>query len=351
MRIRFTFIILFSAALAGCGDYSNEYLQEDLEFLYSVPAKSTLEIRVAASEKRRVELFEASSGLSQRTDAVLGDPATWYAYTVSFSGEVNNQVFNFLDMIDLITSFPPTARDTDIRMWGPWPSSDSPQTDWRFVMSRKRLEGVYDFSLQVNDVALRDTADYVDGWQDCLYGSIEPSRQVFRRGTGNMTANVGVCSQYENTGEQGAASIGFDTAPDTDNPEGKTHLSIQFTDFISKDMYEDDPAPQPVNALYTYNEESNLSGLFDFTALTDLDAGENPDRRALEQVAVKVRWNSDGEGRADSRWSEGDLGAAVIDIHECWSSSKNRVYYNDSIDMAPTEGKSSDCAMDPASFD
>ncbi len=351
MRIRGTLLIVMTATLVGCGDYSNQYLQEDLEFLYSVPAKSTLEIRIASSENRHVELFETSSGLSSRTDAVLGDPATWYAYTVSFSGEVNGQVFNFLDMIDLITSFSPTARDTDIRMWGPWPSSDSPHTDWRFVMSRKRLPGVYDFSLQVNAVAQRNTPGYVDGWQDCLAGSVSPSQQGFRRGTGNLTVDVGACNQYENTGEQGSASIGFDTAPDANNPDGKTHLSIQFSNFISKDMYEDDPDPQPVNALYTYDEEGDLSGLFDFAALTDLDAGENPDRPALEQVAVKVRWNSDGAGRADSRWSGGDLGAVVIDIHECWDASKNRLYYGDSHDLEPSEGDPADCVFDPAGFD
>ncbi|HUU00722.1 MAG TPA: hypothetical protein VM425_04700 [Myxococcota bacterium] len=351
MRIRIILLMAMAAALAGCGDYSNEYLQQDLEFLYSVPAKSTLEIRVAASEKRHVELFETSSGLTSRTDAVLGDPATWYAYTVSFSGEVNSQVFNFLDMIDLITSFPPTARDTDIRMWGPWPSSDSPHTDWRFVMSRRRQPGVYDFSLQVNAAAKRDTPGYVDGWQDCLSGSVSPSQQCFRRGTGNLKVDVWACNQYENTAEQGSASIIFDTAPDSSNPDGKTHLSIQFTNFISKDMYEDDPDPQPVNALYTYNEEGDFSGLFDFAALTDLDAGENPDRPALEQVTVKVRWNSGGAGRADSRWSGGDLGAAVIDIHECWNEDKNRVYYEDSYNMAPTEGNPADCAMDPVTFD
>lgn len=351
MRIRTIFSLVLAVGIAGCGDYSNKYLEEDLEFLYSLPAKSTLEIRVAAGEKRHVELFEASSGLSQSTQAVIGDPATWYGFTVNFSGSVNSQVFSFLDMVDLITSFPPTARDTDIRMWGPWPSSDSPNTDWRFVMSRKRQPGVYDFGLQVNAVARRNTPDYADGWQDCLSGSITPSQQGLRRGVGAIAIDLGACSRYEDTGEQGQAGIGFDTAPDATDPDGKTHLSIQFNDFISKDMYQDDPDPQPLNALYSYEEEGDLSGLFDFSALADADGGQNPDRLALELLTVKVNWSQTGAGRADLRWSGGDLGAALIDLHECWNEEKNRVYYEDSIGSAPTEGNPNDCAMGPASFD
>jgi len=350
-RMKYAVLLPFLACFAGCGDYSNMILQEDLEFLYAVPAKSTLEIRVAEQENREVELFRAEGSLSSQSSAVLGETATFYLLTLAFSIDVNKNVFGFLDLADLIVSFPPTAREKDTRLWGPWPSADSPNTDWRFVMQRDRESGLYDFTLQVNSVAKRNTPAYTEGWQHCLYGSMDPTEDSFRRGTGNLTADVETCGQYEDSGEQGTASIGFDTSPDEDNPEGKTHLSIQFADFVSKDMYEENPDPQPINALYSYEENGDYSGVFDFDAWTDLDAGENPDHEAREHVVIKTQWDSSGAGRADSVWSDGDLGALELQIHECWDAEKKRVYYSDSHDLNPSEGDPGDCALLPASFD
>jgi hypothetical protein len=352
MRTSQMLAICAVAMLAGgCGDYTNKFLAEDLEFLYAVPAKSTLELRVAEIEARRVELATQSSGLGQRNDAVLGDPATWYLYTRLFSLEVNLHVLGFLDLVDTITSFAPTARDKDVRLWGPWPSLDTPQTDWRFLMNRNRAAGTYDFALQVNASANRDTPAYAEGWENCLFGAMNPSKGSFRRGMGNLTADVETCNKYENTGERGLASIGFDTAPDENNPEGKTHLSIQFADFVSKDMLEADPDPQPINAQYLYLEDGDFSGSFDFDVWTDLSEGDNPDALAPEHVVLKVRWDQTGAGRADSRWTDGDLGALVIELHECWDTGKERVFYEDSHGIAPTEGVEGSCVLPPATFD
>jgi len=344
-------VIVSLVNLSGCGDYSNKYLQEDLEFLYAVPAKSTLEIRVAESQARQVSLAGQSSTLANRSDAVLGQTANWYVFTQLISLDVNLHVFGFLDMVDVITGFPPSAREDNVRLWGPWASRDTPNTDWRFVMEKDVASGIFSLDLQVNSVASRNTSAYVEGWQDCLSGTIDPSQSSFRRGTGNLTAYVEICNKYDQTGEKGSVSIGFDTSPDHDNPSGKTDLTIVFSDFISKDMFDNNPDPQPLNAEYRYLELGDLSGEFDFDVWTDIDEGQNPAKLAEEHVVLKVAWDDTGAGRADSLWTDGDLGALVILLSECWDSDKKRVYYEDSLGMAPTEGLPGDCVMEPAVFD
>jgi len=239
-----------------------------------------------------------------------------------------------------------------MRLWGPWASRDTPNTDWRFVMEKDVASGVFSLALQVNSVANRNTTDYIEGWQNCLSGTIDPSQSSFRRGTGNLTTDVEICNQYnEHNVEKGSASIGFDTAPDEDNPGGKTDLTIVFSDFVSKDMYDRNPNPQPLNAEYRYLELGDLSGEFDFDVWTDIDEGQDPMKLAEEHVVLKVAWNSSGAGRADSLWTEGDLGALIILLHECWDMDKKRVYYEDSLGLAPTEGLAGDCVIEPAVFD
>ena len=79
------------AAPAGCGDYSNPQLQQDLEFLSAIPAKRYLELRVAATQPREAELDDQPAGLSRRRDAVLGDPATYFVASRLVTGDVNRE--------------------------------------------------------------------------------------------------------------------------------------------------------------------------------------------------------------------------------------------------------------------
>ncbi len=332
-------------AATACGDYSNELLKEDLEYLYAVPARAALEVRVAELQARNIELAHESSGLEQRTDAVLGETASWYIVSLLVSLDVNLNVLGFLDLVDTITGFPPTARNSGSRQWGPWPSEESPHTDFRFIMSRDRTLGQFDFSLQTTAAAARNTPAYDEGWAGCLYGNVVPTDGSVRRGTGNLTADAATCDRFEASGASGQASIGFDTAPDEQNPQGKTSLQIHFENFLTRGMIDKDPNSRPMQADYQYLERGDLSGSFDFDTWGDLDNGENPNQLAQEHIVIKTRWDHTGAGRADSTISGGDLGALVIELHECWNPEKKRVYYQDSHNLAPTEGLPSDCAL------
>lgn len=346
--------LLPPAVLAGCGDYSNHVLEEDLAFLTAVPARAVLELRVADDSPRRATLATDASALASVQQAVLGQPADWYLFTLVITLDINRSVFGFLSLADLVTSFPPTRRLPDRRVWGPWPSRETPHSMWRFVMSRNHgAEGGtnYDLSLQVRERLDNDTRGEDEGWIHCLAGNVTPDRQRIRRGIGTLVADAEACNRFENTGERGTATVTFDTSPDADNPAGKTDLTIAFDGFVSRDMLDRNPDPQPLNATYTYLERGDRSGTFRFDLWTDLSNGEDPARIAPEHVILVVQWTSGGAGRADSHWTDGDLGAIELVIHECWDPAHERVYYQDSLGMSPTEGDPANCVLPPADFD
>lgn len=346
--------VVLGTLLAGCGDYQNRILEEDLAFLTAVPARSVLELRVADDSPRQVRLATERQPLGQLGQPLPGELADWYLFTRAITTDVNRSVFGFLTLADLVTSLPPTRRLTDRRVWGPWPSKDTPHTDWRFVMTRNPHEGTtpdFDMALQVREHLDRDDRGADQGWENCLAGNVTPTRGSIRRGVGTLEADAGACNRFEQTGERGTATVTFDTAPDADNPAGKTDLTIDFADFITKDMLERNPDPQPLNAAYAYTERGDLSGEFRFDLWTDLNEGQDPAKAALEHVTLVAQWNSNGAGRADSRWTDGDLGALEVWIHECWDPAHERVYYRDSLDMAPTEGDPDACVLPPAGLD
>lgn len=336
--------IALSLALLGfgCGDYSNRDLVEDLAFLRAIPARSALEIRVAETGSR--DVGESTAALGQRRDPLIGDPATYYLFSHSISSQINASIFGFLDIVDLLTQqVPPSLRAEDRRVWGPWPSEDMADTDVRFSMICYESSS-FGLFFQVRDGSRRDLYGFDEGWRDCFFGQVEPASQGLRRGVGNLTIDLDACSSFSGSGESGLASVGFDTRPDADNPDGKTELQIWFSDFLTRDEIEaHGEEAEPLTALYVYLERRDVRE-FDFLAWADLNE-DRPELDRLEQVALEVRWTVQGQGRADASISGGDLEGQVISLVECWDEEHARNYYTDSHGLAPTEGELESCPI------
>jgi hypothetical protein len=93
----------------------------------------------------------------------------------------------------------------------------------------------------------------------------------------------------------------------------------------------------------TANEDN--TGSLDTNAFVDIDETK---LTAPEDVHILSRWQADGAGRADITIAGGDLPATidVVEAVECWGTDFSRVYYDDSVDFAPTEGDATACAYD-----
>ncbi len=339
-------VVLLSGLLpAGCGDYSNPQLQQDLEFLSAIPAKRYLELRVADTQPRQLD--DQQAGLSRRRDAVLGEPATYFVASRLVTGDINRGVLGFLELVDRITHLvPPTLRQPTRRVWGPWPSEDDPGVDMRFVME-KGQPGEFFFDFQLRPVVLAESSGFDENWTSCIAGRVEP-RGAFRRGVGEMSIRLADCAAVTGSGEGGSAAVEFDTAPDAANPDGKTALTIDFEGFLTREMIAD--GQQSLDADYAFFETGDRSGAFDFTSLDDVHEGE-PGRQARERWDWRVRWAADGCGRADVRLSGGDLGQIEVLLSECWDADHGRVYYGDNASLAETEGDPAECCLPPTPFD
>jgi hypothetical protein len=340
------FLLLTCLLAAACGDYSNRTLAEDLEFIHAVPDQATLELRVAETTPRQTAIEALQAGLAARLDALgeLGEFAVYYLASVVVTTSVNVSVFSFLEVVNWMTdNLLPAERTENRRIWGPWPAGDWDNTEVRLVM--ERLEpGRYQINWQHR--GLDEThEDINEGWLDCIAGEIQPGQGFRGRGTGHLTVDMGNCSQFANSGETGTAVLDYDTLPDSDNPDGKTEVILVFSDFVARKRPDSPQASvRPLNATYTYLEQSDRSGAFSFKVDTDIDQGENG-RTDIEQVQFDVRWLADGSGTCEATATGGDLGIVSLSITECWNTRHRRVFYADNLNLYPEQGDPQDCSL------
>src|SRR4051812_7704845 len=104
---------------AGCGNYSNE----DLEFMQALPEKPDL-----------------SADVPTRSALVLANTAELYRMTRDVVAIFNGVVDAFLTLIDAIRAYPPTTREPNMRIWGPFAAGkDKPGWDVRMKITRTDL--------------------------------------------------------------------------------------------------------------------------------------------------------------------------------------------------------------------
>src|ERR1700704_16159 len=114
-------------AAAGCGNYSNE----DLEFMAALPEKQ-----------------ELSAEVPTRSALVLGEAAEYYLLTRNVSLIFNGITEAFLGLIDTIRAFPPTTRQPNRRIWGPFPADPVKQPGWMIRMVMERVGATFTYNLE-----------------------------------------------------------------------------------------------------------------------------------------------------------------------------------------------------------
>jgi hypothetical protein len=107
-------------ALAACGNYSTE----DLRVLAALPTRSDLSVAVPA---------DASSGAA--TVCPIGPADVWLRAKPT-SDNLNAGVRFVVSLIDVVRHYPPTAREKDLRRWGPFPDEKHPGREIQIVIER-----------------------------------------------------------------------------------------------------------------------------------------------------------------------------------------------------------------------
>ena len=119
---------------AGCGSWSNE----DILFVAALPTREALALKVPASA-------------GQALCAPPGPSQVW-GWAKPVGDGLNGAVDTMLALVDLVKRTPPTTRETDVRVWGPWDDQKRPGMEVRVTMRRSRdAAGVPSFAYEFEE--------------------------------------------------------------------------------------------------------------------------------------------------------------------------------------------------------
>ncbi|HEY4055128.1 MAG TPA: hypothetical protein VGM39_00925 [Kofleriaceae bacterium] len=276
--------------------------------------------------------------LPQSASRSVGQLADWYVATRNVTATFNGGSAWVLVLVHTIVQFPVTTVDGDVYTWGPWHDGALAPAEYRLDVTDNE-DGTYNYQL-LGRSRTETNAQFevvIDGFADPRPGELQGNGSFkldFDAGKrvnpidADPTARGSILAKYDLAAKH--LELGIDSTND---------------------------AGEPVAADYTYNEAA--SGAGDMVFDVDGDAGGGA---AKEHITLRSRWNSDGNGRADARVTDGDITAAIdaqnlqaslpdgVHASECWDGMFKRTFYTNNLaqyDAAfpQPEGDVSACAF------
>lgn len=302
--------LLFILAACG-GNYSNE----DVEFLGALPVRGELESKLPQQAAQ-------SGATGTRQDALsVGDPSTAYADARAASDAFNSGLFWLLEVIDQIRLLPPSRREPDRRVWGPFPDHDHPGFIDEVVMERQE-PALFNYRIEVR----RQDDPPSTPWIPLVVGSFRGTGGA-RKGTGevHLLAATALAGGFP-TGSDLAKVQTIDMSYVTDRSPIEVNMYVQGTP---------DAGFQTVS--YAYAEYDDHHGSIQFAAkATDT----NGNQLVLSEIA---QWLASGQGRSDISVQAG-LFFGTIAV-ECWDAQFRVTYANKPWETPPLVGTAASCAL------
>lgn len=274
-----------AAGLTGCGNYSNE----DIDFQLALPGDGELEAKLP-----QALTLPNSSELYLKTRAVVR--------------LFNGIAASLVGLVDHVRRHPPSSRQGNRRVWGPFADDKHPAWQIRVVMDR------------VDDAAAPESFKVAYALQ--LRRAGEPESSFFDFGSGEYSAS-GSARRGEgkvevHTRQARAVSYPVDDPSDPDDLGSLLDLQLSYRTAsypIHVHMHiENEPAnPKPDEAreaLYDYWENADGSGRLSFN--WKLAQPVN----GIADAEMTSRWLGSGAGRADARVPLAPLNVTVAT--DCW---------------------------------
>ncbi|MCP3103878.1 hypothetical protein LZ198_33870 [Myxococcus sp. K15C18031901] len=318
--MRYPVLACLCLAMSACGgDFSND----DLEFLNALPQREDLAVKLPGGRQKGAgqRLSPDKGALAVR----LGEASQLVGDTDETGQEFNEGVDGLLSFLEAIRQLPPTRREPDRRIWGPYRDNNHPGFDTRFVMTRAGER--FDYQLEY-----RRTNQGEDAWWAFLVGAFQADAGI-RKGTGDISLETGR-----------ARGKAFTTGM-----EALDRLEIHYQTQALPTRVElvfDYALPALLPAKYVFREGAGsvVEMTFEIGG-TDLVPGGQP-----EDVALTTRWAPDGRGLGSLEVLRGDITGAKYT--ECWDRLGRVTFIARSWDFfTPTEGDRTTCpdvsALDP----
>jgi hypothetical protein len=308
--------------LAACAP-TNEYKD-------ALPTQDSTRINVPASAGQAL-----NSGTNQQ--ALQGQTATFYTFTVDISSMINGSTVWVLDFLQNVTNNPPTSLTANGAIWGPYTDPLSANTAKLTVT--KAGDGSYTYELDGKAKTAPDSS-----FVAILTGSANPAvdghgQPIPGFGSGSFTINwdnAQTLPQHDNN--VGTAAFQYSRT----SPTAQASVKVTFTNVL------DQQSGQRINANYSYIANPGNGGVFQFSEDKDFIAGPN----GVEHMTVESRWMESGTGRSDVKLSGGDVpnppGAATVS--ECWDTNFASQFLTASYDPTLDYGQESVCAFTPAQY-
>ncbi len=287
-------------ATVGCGgNYSNE----DLDFQAALPEQSDLVAKLPAQS-----LTTADSAEYYRTTRDV---------VVLFNGVMNG----FLGLVDYVRAYPPTRRDGDVRIWGPFPADAHPTWQLRMEMTRVSDPSVALFGFHFDyhlDVRQKQSGDA--NWLVLFSGVFRPGGSA-RQGEGRMKLDTRAARGV------GYPLDGLDKLEQLD----VTYRTGQFPMTVDLTLI-NIPGSETPGAAYQYREQADGSGemLFAFRTSNSL-------------LLVQSRWLGSGAGRADVKVLEGGRLATGLKGTDCWAIDTRATFVRRDWEPAARQGDEATC--------
>lgn len=267
--------------LCACGNWSNS----DLEYVYALPQKDALKSQVGATGT-------AMQGV--RRDPLLGEHSDTYEKTRAGSDAFNDFLDGVLTGLDTLRMIPPTRREENKRIWGPYQDEKNPGFEVR-VEVVKIEDRHFEWSFEMGE-------RFANQFVVIAHGKFLASESL-RKGRGDFFFN-GAAAQTlgipkEKPEDPDRIDVGYSTA--TDPVMVEVSLTYGTTNMVG----------------YDYNRYADGSAAFTYTV------GGLMDPKATKVDAVAA-WNSKTAGEGVFRVLEGtERGLAG---RQCWDEQQKIVH-------------------------
>lgn len=301
-------LTLLGAPLTACNEpFSND----DLLFLKAPPRGLRLEVPEQELKQQALRI------------AAPGDetPAEFYLSSRAAAESVNDGILGLLDLVDTVVEYPPTIREPDKRIWGPFPIDDVNQL--ALVITRIHTATTVAFTSDSTPEFVDEIYEYAMLGQK-IGGPEEDFIVLFSgrsipdadspHGTGVMIVNFDGFRLLD-PAEDGRGQVVLSY----DSREGHTWVDV-LADTTIGGAFEPDFA-------WRYRLNADRLGSFVFYQRGNL-IETSP---ALEILGIAARWLPDNRGRADVVVTEGDVGSNFFFVSECWDPRFTRVYLASNI--------------------
>jgi hypothetical protein len=298
-----TLTLVLAAALAGCGNYSNE----DLEYMNAVPDRDDL---AASMPQSKLMNMDEEAELSK---------VTHDAITTS-----NDLLDLFLGIVDAVRKYQPTSRTPNSRSWGPVPAVREIGWQWRFIVIRD-APTMFTYRLEFQRIG-----DPSDRWAPLLTGWFEPSPSSgARRGVGGFlvqTSELRIAGYpFENRGDLLASiDVTYSTR------EFPVSVALGIAQFIDDGTYAN------TNTLrYEYATQEDGRGAMRFELSGAALIGEPTSM--VDTLLVTTRWLPSGAGRGEATVTQGDWVPGQVQV-QCWGSDFRQTYNDKPWNMIENYG-------------